>query len=271
MSEEDVNETSDTSTEDVEEESSEDESLEHSESDADTSEGDKSTKSIPYSRFKAVNDAKKAAEGIANWYRHNVGDPKDVEAFNKWKSSQVKKAEQAEDDGDISAKKLAEIRKVMRKADPEYAAMVEQQKQEKEARIEAQFDEAEDCVRELAEAEYGLKGKTAEGDISWLAKQTMLAIRGDEKLVRLWNLGNTERCVKKAFAIVKERQENLGKRKVSALSKEAADKRKVSKLPTLPSASGSISGKEDPKREKGVNKQAHTEAWEVFQQHIHES
>lgn len=245
-----------------------DESLKTSEADTETSEGEESIKAVPYTRFKQINDAKKQAETIANWYRQNIGNPDDVMEFRKWKSSQVKEAEKQEADGEISPAKLAQIRALMRKADPEYAEMVERQKKSESDRIDAQYDTAEDMVRDLAAEQLGLKAKADESDIAWVAQQTMLAIQNDEKLLRMWNAGNMN-CIKKGFQIVQDRHDKLGK-SISKMRQVAQDKRKVSKLPTLPSASGSISSQSsnngDNKREKGITKATHEDAWAVLQQ-----
>jgi hypothetical protein len=245
-----------------------DESLKTSEADTETSEGEESIKAIPYDRFKQVNDAKKQNERIVQWYRENVGDPNDVIEFRKWKSEQVKKAETAESEGEISPQKLAQIRALMRKADPEYAEMVERTKREQADRIEAQFDAAEETVRELAAEKLGLKAKTDESDIAWLAQQTMLAIQNDEKLMRMWQAGNLS-CIKKGFEIVQERHDKLGK-SISRMRQQAIDKRKVSKLPTLPSASGSLTGSNAKEREKGITKQTHDDAWAILNQSLQE-
>lgn len=255
-----------------EESTEQDESLKATEADTETSEGEESIKAVPYARFKQINDAKKQNESIVNWYRENIGNPDDVVAFKQWKSQQVAKAKEAEAEGEISPAKLAEIRKLMRKADPEYAEMVEKQKKSEADRVEAQFDEAEDQVRELAAEQLGLKAKTDEADIAWVAQQTMLAIQNDPKLSRMWQAGNLS-CIKKGFAIVQERHEKLGK-SISKMRQVAVDKRKVSRLPTLPSASGSLTQTNPKDREKGLSgnagKQAAAEAWAILQQNMRE-
>ena len=265
MAEEDVKQGGESSTPESE---TKDESLKTSEADTETSEGEESIKAIPYDRFKQVNDARKQSEQVVAWYRQNVGDPNDVLEFRKWKSEQVKKAETAEEEGEISPAKLEQIRKLMRKADPEYAEFIEKNKRSESERIESQFDSAEETIRELAANELGLKAKTDESDIAWIAQQTMLAIQNDPKLLRMWQTGNLS-CVKKGFDLVQERHDKIGK-SLSKMRQQAIDKRKVSKLPTLPSASGSLTSPNSKDRIKGLSgeaaKQANDEAWALLKQ-----
>ncbi len=246
----------------------EDESLETSEAATETAEGDESEAkpSKAAKRIQELISQRDKAHGVAEWYQKNIGDPSDVVEFRKWKASQVEKAEKAEDEGEISKAKLAEIKKLMRKADPEYAQYLEESKAEKQERIEAQFDAAEDTIRELAATEFGLKGKADEDTISWLAQQTMLAIKNDTKLSRMWAVGNSD-CLKKGFKIVQDRQERLGK-SVTKMKAQAQEKRKISRLPTLPSVQGTGSGKEGKsgQQEKGITKQTHDDAWALLQQ-----
>lgn len=246
-----------------------DESLKKTATESDNSEGDESIKAVPYPRFKEVIDARDQQQQIANWYRENIGDPNDVVEFRKWKAEQVKKAESAEAEGDISPAKLAEIKKLMRKADPEYAEFLERQKMDEQTRIEAQFDQAEEDVRDLCAEELGLKKKEDEPRISRIGQYVMLEIKNDPKLLRMWQAGNTTAVIKKAFKVVKDEHEGLTKN-ITRMRQEAEQKRKVSKLPTLPSASGSLTQGSGPngsdKREKGITKQAHEDAWAILQQ-----
>jgi hypothetical protein len=261
MSENDVKQVEESSASEEEK----DESKKQAAADSDKSETEES-RSIPYARFKEINEAKKQAEKVANWYRDNVGNPDDVIAFRKWQEQQVKTAEKKEAKGDLSPEQLAEIRKVMRMADTDYARLIEEQERTRQERIEAQFDEAAEYVREIAEDKLGLKGEDDEKHVNFLAKEIMIAIQDDEKLLRLWRVGKTERAVSGGFKTVREIHDGFGK-SLAKLKQEAAEKRRVSKLPTLPRASASLSSRRnDPNRQKGITKQTHEDAYALIQQ-----
>ena len=257
-------------------ENKQDKSLEASEADTETSEGDepeKTLKAVPYDRFKQINDQKKQAESIVNWYRQNIGDPNDVVAFKQWQKAQVKQAEDAEDEGDLSPAKLTAIRKLMRTADPEYKALLErdakrtqdEEKREK-VRIDGQFDDAEEEVRKFADEEIGIPKKN-ERATSFFAQQVMMTIKNDEKLSRMWDTGNMK-CVSRACKIVQD--EYVGVlRKTSSASKSSniADKRRISRLPTLPSGGNGVTSGADKRgpEDKGITKKTHEDAWAYFQ------
>ena len=57
---------------------------------------------------------------------------------------------------------------------------------------------------------------------------------------------------------------------ISKMRQDAIDKRRVSKLPTLPSAAGSLTGSNAAPREKGITKQTHEDAWALLQQSLQE-
>jgi hypothetical protein len=261
---------SESSTEDLEEKQKLDESLESSEADTEKSEGDESQKSSKRDkRIQQLVDQRKEAQDIVDWYRENIGDPEDVLEFRRWKADQVKKAEKAEKEGDLSPAKLKEIRDLMRKADPEYADFIRQQKEDRESRLEAQFDTAEEKAREFAKS-IGI-AQDNEKAIRALGRQIMLEIDSDEKLKRMWYAGNLD-CIPKAIKIVEESLIGaIRKSKPEETKQQAKDKRRISRLPTLPSASGTVSQNEKrPPGEKGITKATHDEAWALVQQAMHE-
>lgn len=275
----DVKDGSESSTEQGKEKATADKTLETSEASTEK-DGEEESDSPANKRIRQLHAEASKAKEIVDWYRKNIGDPKDVVAFNAWKKDQVKKAEEAEDEGEISPAKLAAIRKLMRAADPEYRKYLEKaeqreqaETQEKQARIDAQFDEAEDVVREFAEAEMGLKGPKVEADISFFAQQTMLIIQNDEKMLRQWNAGhNIPALIKKACGVVLDRADKTNK-SIAARKREAAEKRKFSRLPSLPSGGASTTGATttSPQKEKGITKQTHEDAWAVLQQSLRET
>jgi hypothetical protein len=247
-------------------EEAKDESLEASEADPETSEGDESDSkpSKRDARIAQLIAQRKEVESVLNWYRQAYGDP-DIEnatQFRKFRQEVLKQANQAEQDGDLTPAKLNKIRELMRTADPEYAQFMEQQKIERESRIEAQFDAAEDEIRSLTK-DAGISPKD-EKTIARLARQVMLEIDSDPKLLKLWQAGNLS-CVKKAWTIVND--ELIDKvRKASPVLKQAIqDKRNIQRLPTLPSGQGVVSQKGKDPKDKGLTKQANDDAWAVIQ------
>lgn len=238
----------------------------------DNSQGEESIKAVPYERFKEINDAKKQSEAIVNWYRTNIGDPKEVVAFSKWKSEQLRAAKEAESEGEITPQRLAQIREIMRKADPEYAEYINNAKEERAAKEEAQWDDAAEMVTELAVEQLGLKAKTDESKINKIGQYVMLAIQNDKELLRKWKTGNLS-CVKKAFATVLEDHESLGK-SLTRMRQDTVAKRLVKKVPTLPSGNGSLSQDAQKGRLKGLQgdagKQAGNDAWDLIQQSARE-
>jgi hypothetical protein len=265
MGEEDVKETGSPSESDEE---SQDKSLETSGADADKSDkGDKSKSpsNVPYDRFKQVVDRANSAEKVVQFYQQFINSEDDLAAFRKWKADQVKKAEKAEEEGEITPQKLEAIRKLMRKADPEYAEMLAERETDKQERIDAQFDEAEEQIRELAKTA-GVPNK--EEIVARLARQVMLEINEDKKLLRMWNTGNLN-CIKKAFKIVEENFLNpVRKSTVPVNGKQAADKRRILRMPTLPAGGGAgvTAEKSTAQKEKGITKQTHEDAWAYLQQ-----
>jgi hypothetical protein len=265
MAQEDVNNQGASSTPD----SSDDENRKAADG-SDIPDGDKSKapRDIPYSRFKEVNDKAQKSQEVVDWYRKNIGDPDDVIAFRQWKNSQVEKAKEAQQDGEISAEKLAAIRKLMRDADPEYKAMLEERKLHEKERIEAQFDDAEDQIRDLTKAA-GIPQD--EKIISRIAAHIMDEIRSDEKLMRMWQTGNMK-CIEKAWKQYDTDYLSAMRKVTGKAQNDLADKRRISRLPSLPSG-GSPATSKAPERkadDKGINKQTHEDAWAVVQAHMNE-
>lgn len=236
----------------------------------DTPNGDsgKTPQSIPYSRFKEVNDQAKQAKQIVDWYRQNIGNPDDVLEYRKWKQETIAKAKQDEAKGDISPDKLAQVKKLMRTADPEYAQFLEERKASEQERVEAQLDEAEETIRDLA--------KTAgfpqdEKVVARIAAHIMAEIDADDQLSRLWRSGKTS-CLKKAFDRYMEDYVGPIRKSVDKQKGDLADKRRISRLPSLPSG-GSASTSKPPQRkaeDRGINKNTHEDAWAVLQERLND-
>jgi hypothetical protein len=235
--------------------------------DADSENSSKKSKppsNIPYSRFKQVNDEAKQSKSVVDWYRQNVGDPDDVLEFKKWKAEQTKRVKEDADNGDLSQDKLAQFKKLMRAADPEYAEFLENQKFTQEQRSEAQFDEAEDLIRDLSK-DSGFPED--ESVISRIAAHIMDEVKSDEKLLRAWQAGHTASVIKKAYNRYME--DFVGKIRTKPDNGKAiiAEKRGIKNLPMLPKG-GSSSAPSVPKRDKddkGLTKKAHKSAWDYIQ------
>lgn len=259
----------------TEDSNKQDKSLEASEADTEISEGDESGEksSKAQRRIQQLVKERDEARNFAIAFKNQAIDPKDRSEFDEWRKAKLAEAKKAEQEGEISPQRLAEIRRIMHQADPRLEKFLQEQEQEKErreteskARMEAQFDDAEDEIRTLAAEQLGLKNKADEPRIARLAQYVMVEIQNDEKLMRKWQTGNLA-CIKQAFKAVLDANDNLGK-SLSKARQEAADKRRISKLPTLPSAAGSLTGEKEAKREKGIGKQAHEDAWAVLQQSL---
>jgi hypothetical protein len=264
----------------TEQKAAKDESLKASEAeDRKDSEGDESGGSKAQSRIRQLIEERDEARRFAVEFRKHALDPQERTEWENYKKAKLESAKQAEEAGDISPDRLAEIRRVMRKADPEYKQLLERakqdeerRKQDEEVRDEAKWDEAEEIVRDCASDELGLKGKTDEAEIAWIGQQVMLAIHNDEKLSRKWQAGNLS-CIRQAFKVVIEHTDKHSK-SIAKLRQTAQDKRRVTKLPTLPGASGSLTSPPQDKRLKGLQgeaaKQAGDDAWAILQQHMTE-
>jgi hypothetical protein len=243
-----------------------DESLEETEDPTGTGEGDESIDKLSEAaqkRIRQLVSKRKEAETVVDWYRQNIGDPNDVVEFRKWKNETLKNAKKDEAEGEITPAKLKQIKDLMRKADPEYAQFLEQQKQEKAERVDAQFDEAEEMVRDFGKS-IGISTKD-EAAMSRLGRQVMMEIREDPKLARLWNSGNLS-CVKKALDSLEKSFLGVIRKSSIKASDSIADKRRISRLPTLPSgSSSSLSTEKRKEGDKGITKDAHKQAWALLQ------
>jgi hypothetical protein len=205
-------------------------------------------------------------KSVAEWYRDNVGTPETVIEFKKWKATQVANAEQAEESGQITEKQLKAVKALMSKADPELDAIKADLKQQAQDRADSMLSAAEDTIRDLCKG-IGFDKKGDEDKISFIARQVSLVIRDDDSLFKMWRSGDI-RCVQKAFKKVNEEFIEPIRGKPTSnqnLRQQAGEKRSVSKLPSLPAGSPSISQKNSQSREKGITKDSHNEAWDLLQ------
>lgn len=226
---------------------------------------------IPYSRFKQVNERAKSAEQVVNYYRQHVGDnPEDIAAFKQWKAENLKAANQAKQEGKISKEKLDSIRDLMRQADPVYAQFVEQQEAEKQERVAAQFDDAEDIVREFGVKEVGISAKD-EDALIFFGVNVMEAIKNDQKLLRKWHSGNAGAAVKAACKVVQDKYISVIRKNGKPPSLDT--KRQVRDLPTFPRGGSAATSSKAPARkedDRGITKKAHDDAWEILQARMQE-
>lgn len=231
--------------------------------------GDK--KQIPYPRFKEVVDKANSLEKVVNFFRQHIETPEDLIQFKEYQKQMLEKAKSEEDKGNITPEQLARFKKAMDLANPQLAAVVKRMEQQEEARMEAQFDSAEEQIRELCET----AGLPVDNDkiFSRIAVHIMDEIRSDEKLLRMWHAGNMK-CVDKAF-------KNYTDEYLSTIRKGSdkkpenkmlAERRRIMRMPALPSgrSSGPSAPPERKQEEKGITKKTHEDAWDVFQSHMQE-
>ena len=268
MGEEDVKNTGSTSGSD----SDLDDKHQRADADSDMSDGDKSgePKQIPYARFKEVIEQSNGLKKVVDFFRSHIETPEDLIAFKEYKQKMLDKAQDQKDEGEISAAQLAKFKKAMELANPELAAIAKSIKEEKEAKMDAQFDEAEDQIRELCASNNFPKDEKV---ISRIAVHVMDEIRSDEKLLRMWQAGNMK-CVDKAFKAYNDEYLSIMRKGDNGNKgdKMLAEKRRIMRMPALPSGkSGNLSGAPERKAEdKGLTKQAHEDAWAVFQSHMND-
>lgn len=216
-------------------------------------------------RIRQLLDERKEISSVATWYQQNIGTPEDVLAYKQWKSEQVAKAEKLEEEGQISPKQLEQVRKLMNKADPEIQLLKQALIQQQKDREDSMLDTAEDEIRELCTKELGITGDKDESLIQTVAKNVMLIVRDDDKLMRLWRIGSTQ-SIKKAFGIYRTQLGVLSKASGAKPPKTLAEqKRLVLKLPTLPSGSASLGQRTASKEKTGLTKETHNEAWDLIQ------
>jgi len=247
-----------------------DESLKSSEASTGTDEGDESGKpSKANLRIQQLVREKNEAMELARHFRQSAVDPNDRVEFKQWKADRIKAAEEAEADGDISPAKLKALRNLMRQADPEYAKLLQREAQREEQeklttqeRIDAQFDSAEETVRDFAKT-IGIPAKNEQAT-ALFAQNVMLAVQNDPKLLRMWNTGNLS-CIGKACALVRDGFIDVVRKSKSESNGDLADRRRISRLPTLPSGGASVGTKQETAKEKGITKNTHDDAWAYIQ------
>lgn len=242
---------------------------------SDKPEGDKSgseeTRSIPYARFKQVNDELQEARKIRDWYRENIGDPNDVVAYRKWQQEVSEKAKEDEGKGQLTPAQLARFRQVMKLADPQYAEFMERQQHQHQEDAEIQIDDATEQITELC-AQADIKD---EDTVARIAVHVMDEIKADPKLMRKWQRGDLS-CIDKAYN--RYMTEFIDKFRGKANGKgdkdlsDVKNLRKISRLPSFPQG-GSAGTSAPPKRkegDKGLTKQAGEDAWAVLQSVLRE-
>ncbi|HCV42398.1 MAG TPA: hypothetical protein DGH68_02870 [Bacteroidetes bacterium] len=232
----------------------------------DGKESGKEPRQIPYTRFKEVNDKATQSQEIVDWYREHVGEPEEVLEFKKWKQEQVKRAEKDEAKGKISPDKLAEVRRLMRDADPELVELLEERKRDKQEKMDAQFDDAEEKIRDLCKSA-GFPGE--EKIVARIAAHVMDEIKADKALMRKWNQGNLS-CIDKAFKTYVDEFLPAIRKSNGKNEQNLADKRRISRLPSLPAGGSGVTHKapERTQEDRGITKKTHDDAWAVFQSHM---
>lgn len=254
--------------EEKDEESEEEESEEEA-SASDDKKG-KLPKSIPYSRFKEVNEKANKATNVARWYQEHVGSPEEVLAYKQWKEGQKASSKAKKDDNDddsdiekIPEKELAKFRAVMRKADPDYAKYLalkaDEEQKAKEDEDEIWTDTENEILGLAKEAKLPYKDKDY---MKVLGPVVMITIRDDKRLMREWRAGKME-AVQEAFDRIRDKF--LGAKSTRVDTKTLRD---IKNLQTLPRGGTSSTPKPPPlKKGEGITKDAHDQAWALMQAH----
>jgi hypothetical protein len=216
-------------------------------------------KTVPYSRFQEVNRQAREYEKVVKWYQENIKDADELLAFKKWQAEvQAKSANEKSsktDDEPLDAKKAEEIRKLLRKADPETAKALDELRQSRQEAEEAMFDRAEAAIRRLAPAYIS----SDEDALAKLGKLATLEILDDKKLLRQWRTGDVS-CVEEAYKRIEK--VFFDKIRRNANGHTAETKRRASSIPKiLPGSSTTSTKGEDPLKGKGLTKDVGKAAW----------
>jgi hypothetical protein len=228
--------------------------------DGEGGEGEEKEPSVPYSRFKQVND-------VAQWYRRNVGSTERVQQFNQWMASQERQAEKDDPEAQYSKTQLEQVRAVMRQADAGYRELMEERERVKAERAQAEevlLDDTHDEIMKLAK-QTGLPVKDDEV-MKAIGQSVMLTIKNDHKLLRQWLNGDLS-TVGAAFDKL-QRAMGGARKGVGQMGNVARIKRQVVGLPTAPSGgAGTVTSVPvKAKDEKGITKSTHDRAWAMLQQ-----
>jgi len=219
-------------------------------------------KTVPLKTFLETRRNSQEARAALEWYRTNVGDPKDVQKYIEWKQAQA--AGNTGEPAPLDAERRKAVRDLMRQADPETFEAIEAFKAERQQREESMLEYAEEVMPELAK-EYGLSTKPEA--VNRLGAHVALEIREDQKLLRRWKAGDgtvvkmaLERYVKSYLDVVRP----------GAAKGDLAVKRAILKLPTPPGGGSSTSAGAKPRKEgdRGLTKSADEEAFALLQAHM---
>jgi hypothetical protein len=228
--------------------------------DGEGGDGEEKEPTIPYSRFKQVND-------VAQWYRRNIGSTEKVQQFNQWLASQEQQTKQQDPEAQYSKTQLEQVRAVMRQADAGYRELMEERERTKAEQAQAEemlLDDTHDEIMKLAKAN-GLPVKDDEV-MKAIGQSVMLTIKNDHKLLRQWLNGDLS-TVGAAF---EKLQKAIGGSRKGAgqMGNVARIKRQVVGLPTAPSGgAGTVTSvPAKAKDEKGITKSTHDRAWAMLQQ-----
>jgi hypothetical protein len=217
----------------------------------------KQPKSVPYARFSEVNNKAREYEKVIRWWNENVPDADALLAFRQWQAEQAKSAKEkpATDDEDLDPAKAEQIRKLIRKADPETAKALEELRQSRQEAEEAMYDRAEAAIRRLAPPYIA----SDEDALAKLGKLATLEILDDKKLLRQWRTGDVS-CVEEAYKRIEKAFVDKIRRHANGHTAET--KRRGSSIPKiLPGSSTTSTKGEDPNKGKGLSKDVHKSAW----------
>lgn len=205
--------------------------------------------SITKQQYDRVNGERHKAARALGWYQENVGTPDDVLAFKKWKAENAKNggdAGRSDANQPLPAEKRDRLNRLIRETNPELYQLQERLEEREKALDDAKYDHAEETIASLGTAD-GLPMKD-DNVRNFVGQLTLLAIRGDERLMKRW-LAHDTTVVPIAYKRVVE-QFITPLRRMGA-GQVAGVRRQVSNLNTPPAGGRSVSSGKPREAEKG--------------------
>jgi hypothetical protein len=238
-------------------------------SDPEESEGIDSPKAKTQRRFQQIlqerEEARQRADRLQQFVDERLsqfGTPEEISEFTEWRKERAQ-AQKAADDGELTPQQLAQVKRAIDKAYPEISQMRKDYEAAQQDRADAMYESAQEEIKNLAE-KVGIG--TDEKSLTRLAGLVLMEIKTDEKLSRLWRAGNLK-CIENAFKAVDEQFLHTGKTKgLRGQAEDAREKRRVVRVPTIPTGSPATRSGSPAPREKGITKETHERAFAILQQ-----
>lgn len=243
-----------------------------SSADTQTDEQKSDEQSVPFSRFKEINDRLKEATQFVNWVRSTFESPEELVELAKMKREGTMKEKRAasEQEEELTEAQKAAVRKLVRMSDANLAKVAELVEQGK-LKVSDEDEEEESLVdeteSELLKIIKEKKLPTTDGFLRQLGRQIMMEITSDPKLYKQWQRGKTESVARQAFSRVEEEFLSPIRGGKSVLQ----TKQDIAKLPNLPSGGTGVSEKPKPKADgQGITKATHEAAFRMLQDAVRE-